>query len=314
MEPVRATAATIRAFVWGTRARRLMALGVAVLVSALAFGILISDPEPRPPRKAEPLLAIAERFPLQAAALRPGSTMATDGDSPGDNTPVWFIGRGLAKRLDLSDTRPRWKDFSVNPGRAATRRVLDIGEWTTGTVAFDMRLERGGVRSRILPLSARGGVVARGFARLARPLVRRDVAVATWSGSLPDLFVIDRLGARERVRITVFSGESGFTAPIATTRASFRKLDPDEWSLDIGRVTGRRPSLIAFSRSGQRSRPEIHVLTGDSGFRRAVVQQAIDRRRYASSPPFVTGLTLGRPSILVREGRRLLTVPVGPVT
>lgn len=287
---------------------------VAILAAAVVFGALGPDSEPAPTQA--PLLAITEQIPLGPGAREPEKTIATDGDSPGDNTAIWSIGgegrEGVAERLDLSDTKPRRQDFRVNLGNPSPQRVLDIGEWATGTAVFDLRLERGGVRSRVLSLGPRRRVESRGFARLPRPLVKREVAIATWSGPAPDLFVIDRGGARERVRITVFSGESGFVLPITTKRAPFKQLDPDEWTLDVGQLGGRRPSLVGFSRSGTGSgRPELHVLTGDSDFQEFVVQRPVDRPRSATLSRLVTGLSLGRPSVFFVEGRRLLTVPLG---
>lgn len=297
---------------------KLGALAIFIVAVAVVVGVLGPDPKPKATRAPGlTALPIAERLPIPTGALRRGSTIATDGDSPGDNTPVWIIRRdgrrGVAARLELSDAQPRKREFSVTLSRTSSRRVLDIGEWTTGPAVFDLRLERRGVRASVTSLGRRARVESRGFARLPRPLVRREVAVATWSGPLPDLFVIDRGGSRERVRITVFSGESGFAVPIATKRAPLRELDPDEWSFEVGKLVGRRPSLVGFSRSGTGTRhPELHVLTGDSGFRRFVVQRPLDRPRYASLPHIVTGLTLGRPGVFLVDRRRLLTVPIAP--
>ena len=289
----------------------------AIVAVAIAFGALGPDSKPKPVQP--PSLSIAERIPLDTVDPGPGMTIATDGNWPGDNTPVWFIRgegpEGIAERLDFSDARPRSKEFPVDLSSASSRRVLDIGEWSTGTVIFDMQLERGGVRARVLSLDRRGSVEASGFARLSRPLVKREVAVATWSGTLPDLFIIDSGGARERVRITVFSGESGFSETIAWEYAPLRKLDPDEWAFDVGRLVGRRPSLVAFTRSGTGSDgPEIHALSGDSRFRQFIVHRrvdprAVDGQRSTAAPRFAAGVTLGRPSVLLVEGRRLLTLP-----
>ena len=291
----------------------------AVLLVALAVAAVAiqasSDPKPIPP-KAAAALPVADRFKLPRDAVGRGVTYATDGDNLDDNAPLWALRRrgATTKIVELtfeSDT-PATRRFSVPARRASKDRVLDVGTWPTGDAVVEMSLLPAGVRTRVLSVRGKRRVQSIGFSRLEAPSVRRDVAIATWEGTSPDLFVIDRGGPRERVRVTVWSGESGFNTKVADLRVPLRDLDPGRWLMEVSRLTGKRPDLAALSLRGTGSRhPEAQVLEGDRDFSVFAVQGALDLApRRAAPDGYAAGSAVGKPSLYLIDGSSLITIPV----
>jgi hypothetical protein len=298
----------------------IVCLAALVAIFGIAVAVeLLRDEKPADAVVASPLLSVSERFTLAGAVVGANSTIATDGDlSPdSDNSQVWsFRGGGggaTVERLDFADTPPRSTRMRVDLGPSSPNRALDVGQWATGTAVFVMRLERRGIRSQVTSLGVRPRVESRGFSVLPAPSGKREVAIATWSGALPDLFVLDWLGARERLRVTVFSGESAFRARIVSAHLPLMNPDPQQWSFDVGRVLGQRPSVVGVNRAGTGSgHPEVHILTGDSGFKQFGLQRPVRHGKLSGVPRFVTGLSLSQPSVFLVDGRDLLVVPVAP--
>ena len=189
------------------------------------------------------------------------------------------------------------------PLKNATGRNLryDVTRWEGSPAIAELDLRRDGVVSRVIRVRD-GRVLSRGSAMVPAPATKREVAIATFSGTKPDLYVIDRRAPNQRVRVTVFSGESGFEARIAQFDAEFRGLSVDDWRLDIARLSGGAPDLVGFSRNGTgSSHPELHVLRGDAGFRQYWQQRVLDVPVFGSLPDVDIGVARGRPSILLRS-------------
>jgi hypothetical protein len=110
---------------------------------------------------------------------------------------------------------------------------------------------------------------------------RRDFFIARWSGSRPDLFVIDRNAERHRPlrppssrpwSIRVYSGESGFKRLVVHTlirQRLSRRLSKFDWSLNIGSRHHRKPSLVLVTKAHitGSGKTEVHILSGQSKFR-----------------------------------------------
>lgn len=290
--------------------------GLGVLVIASVTFVVFHDPPPTPSPKLVPL-RLSNGFALPAGAVREGSVFATDGDAPDDNTPLWSIrgsgSNGVAQELNYSAATPRITRYSAPVGPPSDDRRLDVGTWRGRPAIFEFRVYPSGIRARVIVLGGRGRVAVRGLASLANPRVHRDVAVATFSGPLPDLYVIDRLGSQERVRISVFSGESAFSNRIASTRIGLRDLDPATWSIDIARLEGVKPELLAFAGSGTSTGyPEIHILSGESGYAQFYLERPIAAPMPATLPPVLGALDRSAPVLYVVDaaGRRLRIVPL----
>lgn len=292
---------------------------LAVLVAGGAVYELVRDPKPVPTKPVAPL-PVGVRLKLPAAASAPGALVATDGDLPGDNTPLWIIGGvGHANRVtefSFSTVPPNSRLYRVKVPKLTQRERFDVGTWTQGPALFEMKLGPNSILTTVTNLGKHVFAESRAKALLPEPPSgHRDVAIATYSGALPDLYVVDRGRRRERVEITVLSGESGFRKVIMSRRAPIRNLDPKNWAVDVSRVIGRRPSLLSFSRAGTGSgHPEEHVLNGNSGFRTFALHQVLGLAPYAVTPQIGSGLVLDHPSIYVMDPvrRQLLTLPIAP--
>lgn len=161
-------------------------------------------------------------------------------------------------------------------------REFDVSPWRDGEpnlIVFDRAgADRLSVRRLPLGESESDGVRAID-AGITPPLPgledgeRRTLSMATHSGNLPDLFVIDS-GRDLRWRISAYSGESGFSRKLddwVTTKVVSGTLKQDEWQLDAVESPDPdvRPDLQMLTRgikSGS-NHTELHVLTEESGFR-----------------------------------------------
>ena len=291
-----------------------LGLLAVVVAAAVAFEIA-RDPAETP--EVPPPLQAGETFELPRAAVSEAAALATDGDLRADNASLWALrrrGRAIdARRLSFETGVPEQHRVTVRVGPAGRDERLDVTEWPTGDAVVALTLRSHGVGVRVFDAARPRRVESTGFARIRAPSVRRDVAMASWDPPAPDLFVIDRGGPRERVRVTVWRGEEGFAARAADLRAPLRGLDADDWTFDVARLTGPRPDLVAWARAGTASKlPEAHVLSGSSGYTRFVLQRPVDVGSASRAAEVLAGTTLGQPSLLLVSGARLVSVPVAP--
>jgi len=243
--------------------------------------------------------------------------LATDGDSDAQNTPIWSIrqrgARGEVQRIRFSGSSPRRAEFDVRLGTPSPLRTLDVAVWNSEPAVFEMRLQPRGVATRVRPVAGGGTTAAVGFAEIPEPRAAfRRVAIATWSGRLPDLFVIDHLAFEKRMRVSVFSGESAFTQLVDQMRASFVGLDPRQWAFDVGALYGGRPDLIGFRHAGAPSGlPEVHVLSGETRFRTFSLQGTLRAADEGYAPRVLSGVSGRAPSAFLIDGSRVRPVHVG---
>src|SRR4051794_3310584 len=154
--------------------------------------------------------------PEPSSSGPPPPIVATDGDVPGDNGQLFMIEtRGAQARVTqvaLGNERAApvasWPVQLVPPGPPPA--AYDVGRWnpvasTTDLFAFIPRAGQG-VEVRVLTLARRSRELFRGPIPIAPPPagVHRDYGIATWEGSRPDAFVVDRGATRDRVRVSIF--------------------------------------------------------------------------------------------------------------
>jgi hypothetical protein len=157
---------------------------------------------------------------------------------------------------------------------------------------------------------------------------RRHFFIATWSGPLPDLYVVDRNRKRRRPKlepslmpwhVRIYSGESGFTELIQHTRIR-RKLSRliskyDYW-LDLAPRHNRKPDLVLVTRERRTGsdRTEVHIISGRSRYRRFITHAASELpQRSGHMWPFVMQPRPGKGGsvLLVRtEDATLILKPV----
>jgi hypothetical protein len=300
-------------------ARRRVLLGIVVLL-ALAGVAILAEGLREEERPRAPELSAGRPLAVPARALGSArSLIATDGDLPQDDAPVWVFdrparGRRAVRQLAVQGDRvvvAERTSVRADAGEPEGTRYA-VGRWTGGTnVAFRIVPRSRGLDVRVVTLDGRSRQLSRGTAPAARVQgADRELAVATWQpGKLPALFVVDHGQARERVSVAIFSGESAFRTRVATFKLPVRGLPRRDWSLAIARGIGNRPNLVAVARAGSSRHPEVHVVSGDADFQRFVAQYAIGLPPLGRAAVALPGAALGRPAVyLLDRDRRELRV------
>jgi hypothetical protein len=254
-------------------------------------------------------LAATTQSPRAATSTTP--IVATDGDVPTDEGALWMIepqlsGRTRVTELVLQSRRAApagsWSVPTVplpvaagpaattigappgttTPAGAASPTAYDVGRWDPAagsTDLFTFTPRRGqGVEVRVHTLQRASRVLFQGTIPLAPPRkgLHRDYSIVTWEGSRPDVLVLDRGLDRERLRVSIFSGESGFRRELVNLILPFRKARSADWSVDVGRVSQPRPDLLFFTRDRGRSHAEVHIAAGENNFQRFFYERALD--------------------------------------
>ena len=242
------------------------------------------DDEPKGDPPLQPLRQVELPAAINVASL---TEVAIDGDAPTDNETAWLVARTGERKLEVHEVglgdgeergRPRRLEVPAADAAAAT---FDVSRWDLGSdegALFMLSPSRSGVAVTVWSLAERPEPVARGEARLPAPVrgTDRELAVATWSGPRPDLFVIDRGREDERLQVTIFSGESRFREPIVRLKAPLSGVEPDEWGVDVGRVTQPQPDVVLTSRKPGRTNAEVHVLSGEDNFQGFAYRRPLD--------------------------------------
>jgi len=299
------------------------ALAALVVLVVLATAIQTLLPDSDPPKPVGLTVSATAPFPTGMAPATVGA-LVTDGDLHGDNEPVWQlpVGSGRALLHEYAFAKPDLLDrlrrrLRIPP--AERGNIVDVARWDSEgpTDVFSLRRTKGG--RTVTARSTAGELRATGVAPLGAPRrgFERDVAVATFSGPRPDLFVIDRGPRQERAELTVYSGESAYRQKALKVKLPLRGLLPPKWSVDVGVVEGSKPDLVLVTRRGLSGRPEAHVLSGESRFQAAVSQQPLDATVARLRAGFAIGSSLGRPTLYLvsLSGHpSIRLVPLGPAT
>lgn len=280
-----------------------LAGAVVIAVSGMGVDDVKRSTEPDSGAKA---LRVNSSLALPTTTLTPESEFITDGDVPTDNEPLRAVastGKGLTidRYLRVDERRMARLHKTVGVTAPAGTR-FDIAHWRQDDdgVLFMMRdLGRTIDLRGIAPTDPVRTIVRRRVPiERAETGTTRYLAIARWSGKLPDLFVIQRGSQLSRVRVTVFSGESGFSRRVLDVRAPLRGITPTGWDVDVGRADGARPDLILVRRGGRSRSPELHVLNGDDRFQSFLMQRTMRLPKGTrSTDRFVFGSSLGFPAV-----------------
>jgi hypothetical protein len=226
-------------------------------------------------------LQIARSLPFPVPLDGRGVVLLTRGDLRSQSESI-SVGAPEGRRLALTRvTFARGRSLRrgerlLVPLEGPSRGTrFDLGRWDSDAL-FELRQLPRSIRVVVHRLATPASVAAVGNAPEAAPKgFQRDLAVATWSGRRPDLFVIDRRPPGYRLRIAIFSGESGFRARISRATLPGFAFPPGRWTVDVARVSLARPDIVLMTRRGPTGshRNEVHVLSGESGFRNFVMHQ-----------------------------------------
>lgn len=265
--------------------------------------------------------ASASPLPFALVKLRPDlasdAVLVADSDAAGPDTPLYAVaGSGSTRHLTRLE-RTASDEFTARPATSVSagrppRPTFDVAGWkTTKTALFTLWHQAATTFVRVDDIHAAGRPLARHAARTGAIAdgYARKLAIATWSGEQPDLFVIDYAAAATRLRIRVFSGESGFRSEIFSSRPPPLGVTARDWSIDVGRASGERPDVLLVKRSATIKRLEFHVLRGDAGFDRFVLQRASRARApVPDGERFMLVHALGSPAVAEHTGRRALRI------
>ena len=261
---------------WGIAAALLVLVGAVALI-AYPYGGADGPPPTGPLRSyvlREPFIAPDSDFvadPLLASrtsplvALTPAAAGATD-------VRVLEGRRVVAQRrlpLPAGGTAAlaRWRGSEVAIAR------VQVGGGTVAVTAASLDTGRRLVQARVSVTPPRGAHV--------------DADLGSWSGATSDLFVLvwprpsdltaaDRAtGVAPAVRLDVLDGDAGFRRRELSMRLPQVIADPADWSMHVARVSGTASDLVLVRRRGT-EHPEVHVLSGESGFQQFVLHAQLD--------------------------------------
>lgn len=247
---------------------------LAITIVVLAFAALdIFQPRLGGPAYM-PVFSVSK---LEDAPLDPVTQYLTATD-PGQATGIWSV-RDMGSSIEVN----RWKRKNArrferpshfNLPRVGSAVPFAVGTWKTSSPVLYLI---GGSEQRptIHGTHIANGKLAFPTQSVARlgPIPRggaRTYKIATWSGRVPDLFVIQR-DRDPQWDIQVFSGESGFRDKIysaTTPEVISQHLLGKDFAVDLGEVSTSRPDLILVT-TGHPSgseQTELHLLSGSSGF------------------------------------------------
>ena len=245
------------------------------------------------PRVAGQYLGTLPAKRLAGVTVPPGSMLmtSTNAITPAD---LWILSRHGATTqvvgvpLPIVHTRRGARDKTLT---ASVRTTLpspaglpvDVEDWPgAGPTLFVVSSPRRWPALRLISLKTRRTLLKSRVPLPAQKSDRRKFFVARWSGSRPDLFVVDRdvdqrhPPSRRPWTIRVYSGESGFKKLVFETSIKAwlsKRLSQGDFWLEVGNRRQPRASLVLVTKgktgTGQ---TEVHVFSGHSGFHRFTLQ------------------------------------------
>jgi hypothetical protein len=280
--------------------------GLAAIVVLLGAGLVIQRtlPEPFP-------LARTMKLPQSVARA---DAVFTDSQRVSDNTPVWWVnrsGRDVALRSFDPASEESQLDARFRPSGLPGTTYYDIGYWNPLRVPALFEIQQAPKRLYVTVRRSDTGVaIAHYSTPIAAPSlgVDRSFEIASLNAPRSDLFIVDRGLSSSRVRLSILSGESGFSHQAFATYLPFRGLRPNRWSLGVGELAGKtlangeeatpRPDLFLLERDPGRAHTNLKVLAGEESYKGFSYQRDIDEP--GDLPPsrtFLQGAWQGAPAI-----------------
>lgn len=257
-------------------------LAVSLIVWALAaFDLTLL------PRVAGQYLGTLPAKRLGDVTVPSGSLLVTSTDpkSPAD---LWIVSRdGTATRvlgvpLPVVHTRPGARDKTLTASVRTTLpnpagQPVDVENWPgAGAALLVVSSPRRSPKLRLIALKTGRTVLDSTVPVPAQQNDRRQFFLAHWSGSRPDLFVIDRdvnrkhPQSRRPWKIRIYSGESGFKKLVFETsikKRLSRQFSQGDFWIEVGNRRQPKASVVLMTKgetgTGQ---TEVHVLSGHSRF------------------------------------------------
>jgi O-antigen ligase len=225
---------------------------------------------------ASPVSAARRVLRLPSSYVLDGSAqLLSDGDMASGSS-LWS--------LTIAKGALRASQWRLSPGRILTGPAVPAGPRPRGEHPRFGVVSLGAAHPQVLgvmtSLKSRIHVELRDLAHAGRALVagdtpalplapgyRRDVGVATWTGTSPDLIVVDRSATAAVMRVQVFSAASAFREEPLDVVVSNGPFSAVNFSLLIGAVNSPTADLMMVSRGAtSTSHTEVHVLLGPQAF------------------------------------------------
>jgi hypothetical protein len=267
-------------------------LAISLIVWALAlFDLTLL------PRVAGQYLGTLPAKHLVDVTVPPGSMLMTSTD-PAAPADLWILSRHGATTqvigvpLPVVHTRRGARDKTLT---ASVRTTLpspaglpvDIEDWPgAGPALFVVSSPRRSPSLRLISLRTKRTLLESKLPLPAQKNDRREFFAGHWSGSRPDLFVIDRDVNREHPpsrrqwKIRIYSGESGFKKLVFGTSIKKRlskQISQGDFWLEVGNRRQPKASLVLITKgetgTGQ---TEVHVFSGRAGFRRFTLESGTE--------------------------------------
>lgn len=293
--------------------RRLSRGAVATIVSGIAAvavlvvaGLIIQRTLPEP-------FSLSRTMALPAS-VADAEAVFTDSQRVSDNTPVWWVNRAghtaaLRSFDPASEEAQLDARFSTSGHRGAT--YYDIGYWNPLRVPALFEIQQAPNRLYVTVRRSDTGVAIGNYStpiKAPPPGVDRSFEIASLNAPRSDLFIVDRGPTASRVRMSILSGESGFSNQAFGTYLPFRGLGPKRWSIGIGELAGKtldngeaatpRPDLFLLERDPGRAHTNLKVLSGEESFEGFSYQRDIDEPGdLPASRIFLQGAWQGAPGL-----------------
>jgi hypothetical protein len=274
------------------KGRKGAVLAVSLIVWALAlFDLTLL------PRVAGQYLGTLPAKRLVGVTVSPTSMLMTSTDATAPSS-LWILSRHGATTqvvgvpLPIVHTRRGARDKSLT---ASVRTTLpspaglpvDVEDWPgAGAALFVVSSPRRSPALRLISLKTGHTLLKSRVPLPAQKNDRREFFVARWSGSRPDLFVIDRdvnrrhPQSRRPWRIRVYSGESGFKKLAFETsikKRLSRQFSQGDFWIEVGNRRQPKASVVLMTKgetgTGQ---TEVHVLSGHSRFRHFTLESGTE--------------------------------------
>ena len=240
---------------------------------------------------------------LPSSYLLDGSAQLVSDGEEASSSSLWSL--TVAKgALHAS----RWH---LNSGRILTDRAMPVGPQPRGESLRFGVVSLGAAHPEVLgvmtSLRSRIHVELRDLAHAGRTLVagttpalplglheHRDVGLSAWTGTTPDLIVVDRSATAPVMRVQVFSAESDFRDELLDVVVPKGPFSVADFSLLIGPVNSATADVMLVTRgSTSSSHTEVHVLLGPQAFQTFGEQSSVN---LPENLPSTTTFLLGHES------------------
>jgi hypothetical protein len=269
--------------------RHIAVYSLAAIIGTLGVADFARSRQPRPSITAsglpQPLSLRTQSLRLPSSYLLNAEQLASATGETGASGP-WS--------LTISNGQLLASRWHVNSGRILTDPPAPAGPAPRATsISFDIVSvgpEHPEVLGVITNLKSRIRVELRDLSRSGLNLIsgdtpalplaphfHRDVGLAAWIGTTPDLIVVDRSSITSVIHVRVFSTISHFHHALLDVVVSKGPFPADRYAVLIGAVNSPTADLMFVTRGPTRSSyTEVHVLLGTQAFQTFGEQSAVN--------------------------------------